>query len=403
MRRAVFFLERLEGRKLFSAGFTPAQIETAYGFNQISFNGGAVPGNGAGQTIALIEVGNDPTLNTDLNNFDAAFGLNSPGNNWTLTVEGQTGGAVPTVNSTSIQTLETALDIEWAHAIAPAANITVVEANTGFDSDLNVAVKMVKQQPGVSVVSTSYTREEFSTDTNSLVYSTPANHAGITFVAAAGDTGQVTYPAANPSVLGVGGTSLTLGANNAYGSETVWNNNTGASGGGTSQYWSEPSYQSGVQNTGFRTMPDVSYDGDPNTGFQVYVDGLTSPIEVGGTSAGAPQWAALIAIADQGRELNQLGTLNGATQTLPMLYDLAGTSLYDEAFHDITTGSNGTFAAGPGYDEASGLGSPQANVLVQYLAGNISVPEPATLAIAFSLVPLFLKRPTRERRSDPHI
>ena len=392
------FFEPLENRRLFSAGFTPAQIQTAYGFNQLSFNGGAVPANGAGQTIALIEVGNDPTLNTDLQHFDNAFGLSNPAaNTWTLNVEGENGGAPPTTNSSQIGTIETALDLEWAHAIAPAANITVVEANSAFDSDLNAAVTTVKSQPGVSVVSTSYTREEFISDQFMNDYYTPAGHNGVTFVAAAGDTGKVSFPSVADTVLGVGGTSLTLGQNNSYGSETVWKNSIGASGGGTSQFWDEPAYQMAVQNTGFRTTPDVSYDGDPNTGFQVYVGGSTTPIEVGGTSAGAPQWAALIAIADQGRQLNQLGTLDGASQTLPMLYDLAGTPLYNQAFHDITTGTNGTFSAGPGYDEASGLGTPQANVLVQYLAGNISIPEPATAAIALSLAPLLLKRPRRNR------
>jgi subtilase family serine protease len=394
MRRAILFLEPLEDRKLFSAGFTPAQIQTAYGFNQITFNGGTVQGNGAGQTIALIEVGNDPTISTDLSHFDAAFGLSNPGTSWSLNVEGEGGGAPPTTNSSQIGLIETALDVEWAHAIAPAANITVLEANTPYDIDLDNAVLTAKGTTGVSVISDSYTRTEFNTDPTDHTYNAFAKHP-LTIVASAGDTGQVSYPAANPAVLSVGGTTLSLLSNGAYGSESVWNNSTGASGGGTSQYWSEPSYQMGVQNTGFRTTPDVSYDGDPNTGFQVYVDGSTTPIEVGGTSAGAPQWAALIAIADQGRELNGLGVLNGATQTLPMLYDLVGTPLYDQAFNDITTGTNGTFAAGPGYDEASGLGTPQANVLVQYLAGNISIPEPATVAIAFSLIPLLLRRPRR--------
>jgi len=394
--------ERLEGRRLLS-GFTPAQIETAYGFNQITFNGGSVAGNGAGQTIALIETYNDATIDQDLTNFDNAYGLSNPGSGWSLSVVGENGGAPPNSNSTGNTTLETALDVEWAHAIAPAANILVVEANSAEDDDLDSAIIYAKSISSVSVISTSYGREEEPMDTTEDSYfSTPRNHQGVTFVAASGDGGSVTYPAASSNVVAVGGTSLTLNANNTYKSETVWNNQYGASGGGTSIDQSEPTYQMNVQSTGFRTTPDVAYDADPLTGFDVYVNGLMTPEVVGGTSAGAPQWAALFAIADQGRVLNGLGTLNGKTQTLPMLYDLAGTSLYSQAFNDVTTGSNGQFSAGPGYDEATGLGSPQANVLVQYLAGNITIPEPATIALSLMAATFLLKRPSRLRDHDFH-
>jgi subtilase family serine protease len=396
MSRLLILFEALEGRRLFSQGFAPVQIETAYGFNQITFKGGSVIGNGAGQTIALIEVGNDQTLNTDLTNFDAAYGLSNPGGSWSLTVTGEQGGAPPPIFSVGTETLETALDLEWAHAIAPAANIMVVEADGLGDDDLNAAVNFAKSQPGVSVVSTSYVRTELSGDaSNESVYSTPGNHAGVTFVAAAGDSGTATYPSTLANVVGVGGTTLTLGANNSYQSETVWNNSSGATGGGVSQVITEPAYQLGAQSTGQRTAVDVAYDGDPNTGFFIYANGSTLPSLVGGTSAGAPQWAALFAIADQGRALNGLTPLDGASQTLPMLYDLLGTPLYGQAFHDITSGDNGTDSAGVGYDYPTGLGSPQANVLVQYLAGNIAVPEPGTVALVLVAGPMLLKRPRR--------
>jgi subtilase family serine protease len=393
MSRTLVLVEALEGRRLLQ-GYTPAQIETAYGFNQITFDGGAVAGNGAGQTIALIEVNNDLTLNTDLGNFDAAFGLPNPGSGWSLSVVGENGGAPPSTATTGSETVETALDVEWAHAIAPAANILVVEANTTLDSDLETAVGEAKSVSGVSVVSMSYSRSEASFDPPENGYY--ATSKGITIVVAAGDSAGPNHPANVPNVVSVGGTSLTLGANNSYQSETVWNNQYGATGGGTSQYEAEPAYQLAVQNTGFRTTPDVAYDADPNTGFDIYVNGETSPVDIGGTSAGAPQWAALFAIADQGRVLNGLSTLNSAKNTLPMLYALVGTPLYDEAFHDITTGTNGVESAGPGYDECTGLGSPQANVLVQYLAGNIVIPEPASFAIALASLPILMKRPRRK-------
>jgi subtilase family serine protease len=389
-------IEGLEGRRLFS-GFIPAQIDTAYGFNQITFNGGAVTGNGAGQTIALIETYNDTTINQDLTNFDNAYGLSNPGSGWSLSVVGETGGAPPSTNATGDATLETALDLEWAHAVAPAANIVVIEAASPYDSDLDAAVNYATSLKTVSVVSISYVRsEENSADPGENAdFTTPANHQGITFVAASGDQGSITWPSSSPNVVGVGGTSLTLNANNTYKSETVWNNSHGASGGGLSVVEPEPAYQMGVQNTGDRTTPDVAYDADPLTGFEIYVNGGTSPRVVAGTSAGAPQWAALFAIADQGRALNELGTLDGPSQTLPMLYDLAGTPLYSQAFNDVTVGDNGTYGAGPGYDFATGLGSPQANVLVQYRAGNIAVPEPATLALALMAGTFIFKRPRR--------
>ena len=395
MRRRSVLFETLEARKLFS-GYTPAQIETAYGFNQITFNGGTVAGNGAGQTIALMEVGNDATLNTDLQNFDAAYGLNNPGSSWCLSVVGEDGGAVPTVAATQSQQLETALDLEWAHAIAPAANILVVEANTSGGTDLYRSEVFASAAPGVSTVSISYTRPEAETDTTYLGTAQAPGHNGVTFVAASGDNGFVSFPSNISNVVGVGGTSLTLGTNGQYAGETVWNNQYGRSGGEPSLFIPEPTYQLGVQKTGTRTTADVSFDADPLTGFDTYFNGSTTPVSVGGTSAGAPAWAALFAIADQGRELNGLDTLDSGTQTLPMLYDLVGTPLYAQAFNDVTTGSNGFYSAGPGYDYPTGLGTPKANVLVQYLAGNISIPEPATLAIAVALMPIILKRPHRQ-------
>ncbi|MGD0390589.1 MAG: S53 family peptidase [Tepidisphaeraceae bacterium] len=397
MAGTLVLFEALEGRRLLS-GFMPAQIVTAYGFNQITFDGGAVAGNGAGQTIALIEVDNDLTLNTDLGNFDAAYGLSNPGSGWSLSVVGENGGGPPATATTSSETIETDLDVEWAHAIAPAANILVVEANSPTDGDLYSAVGQAANTSGVSVVSMSYTRFETSLDPSQEgYYTTPEGHTGITFVAAAGDSAGPSHPANSVNVVGVGGTKLTLGANNAYQSETVWNDQYGTTGGGTSQYEPEPAYQSAVQNTGFRTTPDVAYDADPNTGFDIYVtlNGILEEGPIGGTSAGTPQWAALFAIADQGRELNGLGTLDGPSQTLPMLYALVGTPLYNQAFHDITSGTNGLYSAGPGYDETTGLGSPQANVLVQYLAGNIALPEPASFAVALAALPILMKRPKR--------
>jgi subtilase family serine protease len=145
-------------------------------------------------------------------------------------------------------------------------------------------------------------------------------------------------------------------------SETAWS----GSGGGVSTYESEPGYQAGMQSTGRRGSPDVAYDASAGTGYWVYdsFDNSQSPWQaVGGTSAGAPQWGALVAVANQGRALQGLGTLDGTSQTLPMLYSLPSSD-----FHDITDGANARYSAGPGYDMVTGRGSPYADRVVAALA-----------------------------------
>ena len=186
------------------------------------------------------------------------------------------------------------------------------------------------------------------------------------------------YPAASPNVVGVGGTSLTLNASGGYGSETTWNltypsGQQLSSGGGTSTIESQPAYQQGVEKSQHRTVPDVSYNTGPNgtptagytgNGYSVYDsynNGTSSPWETQwGTSAGAPQWAGLIALTDQIRSSEGLPALTGSSQTLPYLYSLPSSD-----FHDITTGSNQNgISAGPGYDQVTGIGSPVANLMI---------------------------------------
>ncbi len=186
---------------------------------------------------------------------------------------------------------------------------------------------------------------------------------GVTFLASSGDSGSGTiYPSASPYVISVGGTSLYLGSGTSYGSESAWS----GSGGGLSPYESRPTYQNGVENVvgNQRGVPDVSADADPNTGVWVYDSYAGGWYEVGGTSVATPIWAGLIAIADQGRTSIGEGTLD-SIQTLTALYGLPASD-----FHDITSGNNGGYSAGPGYDLVTGLGSPIANLLVPALAGN---------------------------------
>ncbi|HEX4056145.1 MAG TPA: S53 family peptidase [Tepidisphaeraceae bacterium] len=352
------------------AGYSPAQIRSAYGFSSVTLGNGAA-GTGAGETIAIVDAYNDTDISGDLSAFDSQFGLHSP----SLKVVGETGSTTALPAANAGWDLETSLDVEWAHAIAPSASILLVEANSASLGDLLTAVNYARSVAGVSVVSMSWGSSEFSSESAYDGYfTTPTGHAGVTFVAASGDEGSSygpEWPASSPNVLSVGGTTLNLAnSSGAYGSETGWADSTG----GISRYEREPNYQTDVQLSGAASSPDVAYDANPNTGFAVYdsvtYEGYKGWWEVGGTSAGTPQWSALVAIADQGRAVNGLGALNGASQTLPLLFSLYNSTQYGQAFHDETVGASSRFySAAPGYDLVTGLGTPKAAYVIQELIG----------------------------------
>ena len=319
----------------------------------------------------------DPNIANDLQQFDAQFGLPNPN----FTKVNQSGGSLlPAPNSGWVS--EIALDVEWSHAIAPGANILLVEANDNTIGNLLAAVKYAAQQPGVVAVSMSWGGGEGINETTfDSTFLTPSGHSGVTFVASSGDSGAPpSYPAVSPNVLAVGGTTLNLDNQGNYLSESGWS----GSGGGISAVEAQPAYQHGVvpQSSSRRTNPDVAYDADPNTGFPVYDsynNGTAAPwSQFGGTSDAAPQWAALIAIADQGRILAGGTALDERSQTLPMLYQLPATD-----FHDITSGlsfGRPLYAAMPGYDLVTGRGTPIANKIVANLVGN-----PVVTATHFSV------------------
>ncbi len=347
-------------------GFTPAKMRHAYGVDNIQF--GSVTGDGTGQTIAIIDVYDYPTAASDLHSFDQQFGLADPPS---FTKVNETGGSTlpgtdPSAKGNDWE-LEEALDIEWTHAMAPGANIILVEATSPSDLDLLTnAVTWARSAPGVSAVSMSFGRSEGSGDVslNSL-FTTPSGHGGVTFLASTGDTGAPGgFPAFSPNVVAVGGTTLTTDASGNYVSESGWS----GSGGGISTYQTQPAYQAGIvtQSTTKRTIPDVSFDADPNSGASVYDTydfGTSAPWEtVGGTSLASPAVAGLIAVMNQARGLAGVSTLNGVTQTLPRIYAAPIAN-----FHDVLTGSNG-FSAGVGYDLVTGRGSPVANTLLPRLA-----------------------------------
>ena len=330
--------------------YTPSQIRKAYGVNQLAYDG-------TGQTIAIIDAYDNPTIATDLANFDTKFGV--PTANFTkVYTSGSSATSTPPATDPN-WALEIALDVEWSHVIAPAAKILLVEAASANGYDLFNAVNYAVSQ-GANQVSMSFGGGEYS-GVSSL--DSFFNHPGVSFFASAGDNGaEVEYPAVSPYVTGVGGTTISLDAAGNKISESTWS----GSGGGTSLYVARPSYQNGFQASSDRGVPDVSYDANPNSG--VYVLDNGSYYQVGGTSAGSPQWAGLAALVNQGRTAQGLAPIGtGLTYGLnSALYSLAGGSSYSNAngdFLDITTGSNGN-PVSTGYDTATGLGSPVANILV---------------------------------------
>jgi subtilase family serine protease len=356
--------------------YTPAQVANAYGFNQVAFSAGgkSVAADGSGQTIAIVDAYDDPHVVSDLQAFDKKYGLPDP------TFAKATPGGTPAVNST--WDLEISLDVEWAHAIAPGAKILLVEAATNSISDLLTAVRYAAGYAGVSVVSMSWTSPEFAGESNlDSNFLAPAGHAPVAFVASSGDAGAASgasWPAVSRYVLSVGGASLHLTASGGYAGETAWSGSGGGYSGFSTRmavYEPEPAYQRGVQQTNVRTTPDVAYDADPATGFSVYDGGW---VTVGGTSAGAPQWAALIALADQGRALAGLPALANVPADV---YALAGSATTAGDFHDVVGGSNG-YTAVKGYDLATGLGSPVANRLIADLVKVSEQPAAAKAASA---------------------
>lgn len=361
------------------AGYSPAQVRRAYGFD------GLRKGNdGKGQTIAII-IGYDyPNAAADLRTFIETFKLKMmyglPGRSPCTVADGPhpcfqvvyAQGTPPPFDE--LWGLESVLDIQWAHAMAPGADLLLVEGMDDTFVELFKAVDLAVNL-GASVVSMSWGAPEGSAE---LLFDDHFyDPEGVTFVASSGDYGNgIYYPATSPYVVAVGGTKLPLDRRgNRTGPETAWS----GSGGGISQFEFLPDYQSDYPipaTDGYRGVPDVSYNADPVTGFAVYYSygyaGQAGWLVVAGTSAGAPQWAALIALANQRRNGDNLSSDNLLSSPL---YDAAkqhGWYYHYGAYFDVKSGSNGTCGAvctaTRGYDFVTGLGSPNAGKLVAELA-----------------------------------
>jgi subtilase family serine protease len=332
------------------SGYTPQQMRAAYQYNRI-------PDQGSNAIIGIVDACSDTSIESDLGVFSQQFHLPAcTTQNGCFTLITQPGNICS--GHSGNWALEQSLDVEWAHAMAPGAKIVLVQSLDTSDTLFQAVLQAVGA--GASVVSMSWGGGEFSgeQDYDTMYFSTP----GVTYFAATGDGGCGTiYPSTSPDVVAVGGTILTLltstppptplGTN--YGSETAWN----GSGGGISSQEAEPAYQKGVQNTGFRTVPDVASDAAPQTGVPVYdsFDGLDW-VKVGGTSVATPLWAALMTVENSYRIAHGNSVIADA---LPDIYQIYASGSYGTDFHDITMGSSGSICvAGTGYDYVTGVGTP---------------------------------------------
>ncbi len=358
--------------------FTPLQVAQLY-----DFPSGA---DGSGQCIAIIELGGGFKSRDIKSYFKSTLKLNPPK---VVAISVDHGHNKPTGDANGPDG-EVMLDIEVAGAVAPKSTLAVYFApNTdqGFYDAIAAAVHDTRFNPSVISISwggpeSSWTQQSL-TEFNTLLED--AATLGLTVCVASGDNGStdgvtdglqhVDFPASSPFALACGGTKLTA-ANGKYGSEVVWNeiaNQEGSTGGGVSDFFPKPAYQATANvpasvnpgNFVGRGVPDVSGDADPQSGYDVLVDGQASVI--GGTSAVAPLWAGLTACINQllGKRVGSLTSLV-YSQVAPV----SGT------FHDITNGDNGKFSAKPGWDPCTGLGTPFGSAIASALTGKAAAGKP---------------------------
>jgi kumamolisin len=365
-------------------GFTPNQVAALYHFP---------PGlNGAGQTIAILELGGG-FRQAELNAYFQSIGIQPP----KVRVATFPGGGANNPGTNALDEnnpdVEVMLDIQVAGAIAPGANIVVYFAPDATDQSflnvMNAIVHDAVNRPNVVSISwggpEDQGTDQFRNEFDDLLQA--AATMGITVCAASGDNGSadfrandlnwdgqahVDFPASSPNILACGGTQLSV-SQNSISEEVVWHDaQNDGTGGGVSRKFALPAYQKNARvpkavnppGPALRGVPDVAGDAAPGSGYQILCDGQKFPDAaqrippVGGTSAVAPLWAGLIALLNQGIG-HSVGFVNA------LLYDLAGT----QAFNDIVSGNNGDYQAGKGWDPCTGLGTPNGVNLLKSLQG----------------------------------
>lgn len=333
--------------------YGPSQVEAAYDMTPL-LNQGI---DGTGQTIALVELDRfDPA---DIQQFDAANQLPDP-----TIQQYYVGGSPFRLENAG----ETTMDLEWAHALAPGATIQIyyIQNNQSSRAGWNQVAQAVTMAAnnGARMISLS-----FGSCTVSTGYTTAKQafaqvlQRGVSVFVSSGDSGAhpgpvrqcgnklgVSYPASDPSVVAVGGTSLLLDTSNSIVREVAWQ----LSGGGKGTPLPRPAWQvTPTLHPGkYRYAPDVSFLGDPRTGVAIFVGGDWT--QAGGTSLGAPAWAAIWSLVRESAA--QANVTVGAAPAI--LYRIGNSSAYTQAFHDITSGTNGRYTAGPGWDAVTGWGTP---------------------------------------------
>ena len=373
--------------------YGPAAIRAAYAVNGLLNNGF----DGKGRTIVILDAFGSPFVTNDLKLFDKVFGLPDPPSFTIITMPG-TPPYDPNDANIVGWTAEIALDVEWSHAMAPGANIILVAAKSNSDQDLIDGLNYAIDHHLGDVVSMSFGESEAdlaNPDGLDIVAAwqkafAKAKEQHMTLFVSSGDQGStnegfpfqnVGWPASSDLVTSVGGTNLKFGTatnadpNGTYRSEMVWNDGFGAGGGGMSFLVDTPDFQQDLPDSvkrtlhGNRGVPDVAYNAGVVGGVVAAWAAPFGPgsfFIFGGTSAGAPQWAGIVADINQAKG-RPLGFLN------KQLYKLGNSGSLGNLFHDVTAGNNAFggvpgYAATPGYDLATGWGTPKFGTLGLLLA-----------------------------------
>jgi kumamolisin len=321
------------------SGETPSSIASVYNLD------GQLAGSGV---VVIVDAFDYPTALNDFNVFSQQFGLPKETSTNPFSASNQVfqvvygSGTRPRANCGWAQ--EAALDIEWAHAMAPNAKIVLVEAKSNSFSDLFRAVDVASNIANAKAVSMSWGGSEFSSEAG---YDFHFTKPGIVYFASSGDTGGKTiYPGVSPNLVSAGGTRINRNSDGSFASETGWS----GSGGGPSAYESRPSYQSGIETIvgSKRGVPDYSFDADPNSGVSVYdstsCQGYVGWLVFGGTSVSSPSLAGIVTSA---------GGNNSSAAELALIYS----SVSPGNFRDILSGTAGSFSAKAGWDFVTGVGS----------------------------------------------
>lgn len=352
--------------------YGPDQLRAAYNIQPVLDHGIT----GAGRTVVIISAFQNPTMRADLALFDRAWALPDP----TLNIVASD-GLTPFDPTSPLQVGwagEMSIDVEWAHAIAPGATIDLVLAKSEKDADLLSATRYAVAHNLGDIISQSFGEAESCADPALIkkehALFEAATDKGMTLFASSGDFGPLqkdcngslvpaaSTPASDPNVTAVGGTTLLADpTSGARISETAWGDRFGAGGGGFSSIYERPGYQASFnKNHESRGLPDVAYAagaiGSIVVSFGSSPAGPNHFFQVFGTSGGAPQWAAIGALADQLNE-HRLGAIN------KLLYHVGKGEHSEQAFHDITVGNTSFagaqgFSAVEGWDAATGLGTP---------------------------------------------